>query len=196
MERRGDEQAELERCAVAKLKAAFDLEPRDALSGVSPLVRLWRYPSFEPYRSWLICTSLPELNVIAQTAKVRVANSIDQLTKVRQVIWDRPHDMERLIDPMVGLRCGFGSEPQALKVRDVVLTSAGLLEWFQKGKSLPMPSWQHEGSAGCDGETFGFESYGFLGRLCVEWWCDGPLDWKPFTDWVAEGRSLLESAFR
>jgi hypothetical protein len=47
---------------------------------------------------------------------------------------------------------------------------------------------------GVDGETFGIETFGFHASR-ITWWCTGPLEWAPLTEWSDQMRELLSGCF-
>lgn len=59
--------------------------------------------------------------------------------------------------------------------------------------AAPVPVVGIEAWWGLDGETFGFENCasGFL-QARLEWGCDGPDEWRPFTRCVARLREMLQ----
>jgi hypothetical protein len=60
------------------------------------------------------------------------------------------------------------------------------------GRKLAVPMVGVEEAVGLDGERFGFEVDEFLAHRRLEWWCSGPTEWHPFTEWVAALRSFLQ----
>ena len=107
------------------------------------LFRLWRYPSFEQYVSWLVYSPVPRYADLDSPIAVRVS-------------WDRPFDAARFRDPMKGLAHGLSTTPtisldQAELSRDEfesILSSLQLI-------NLPMVI---DRSIVLDGERCGFET--------------------------------------
>src|SRR5687768_7540879 len=97
----------------------------------------------------------------------------------------------RLLDPMEGLKRGFSTAP-SLSVRDAVVHTGDYDVLLDEGSRLRIPVVGLEESLGLDEETWGITSNAFLARPCLEWWCDGPGEWRDFTDWVARLRNFLQ----
>jgi hypothetical protein len=47
---------------------------------------------------------------------------------------------------------------------------------------------------GIDGEIWTFRSGDLFTGASLEWWCDGPPEWKPFADWARRVAAFLDSA--
>ena len=99
IEKREDEWQELETKAERMLENPW-LLPRDAiLKFYRPILRLWIYPSFSPYKVWIFCK--PDFRKINPMTFI-----------IREVTWDRNADAQRLNNPLEGLKKGFHTEPE------------------------------------------------------------------------------------
>src|SRR5215813_10975640 len=121
-EKRQAELNELRRRAMILLKGADGIEPRDPIRGLLPELRLWHYPAFSAHKSWTIF-------------KPRSQNS--QIV-VREVTWDFLADSARLLDPLVGLKQGFHTNP-TIVVRDGKLPDYEFSSLIVQGRRLNIP---------------------------------------------------------
>jgi len=142
------------------------------------LFRIWRYPSFEPYVSWMVFVPLERY------AKF-------DLPMVVEVKWNRLFDSMRFHDPMKGVAHGFSISPtvdfrQAELLRNQVEWRTANLE------KIKVPLMINE-SIGVDGESFGFETFGFA-AIRLTWWSIRPDDWRPVFEWAKEMREFLSEA--
>lgn len=105
------------------------------------------------------------------------------LLVARQITWDRPHDWQRLRDPLLGLQEGFHSHPK-IELRDRPLDASELATRLAAAQSLSVPLIGRHGGICVDGAMFGYEERDGSPRL--EWCCDGPAEWREFTTWARE----------
>jgi hypothetical protein len=98
MEHRPEERNELVERARHALEHPDEVEPHDNLHRYSLLLRLWRYPSFEPWIAW------------ALFEPGRYADGANAL-HVRQITWDQQRDLSRFANPMEWLRQGYRAPP-------------------------------------------------------------------------------------
>lgn len=133
-------------------------------------VCVWHYPSFAPWRSWTIFSQ-----------KTAAAEKQDML--VRQLTWDAPYDLHRLTDPMAGLREGFHTTP-SIALSDVYVPANRLQSLLDTLSTIPLHAVGFEPTLGLDGEGFGYESMAGFNRLRIEWWGNGPAEWRLYTDGV------------
>jgi len=171
--------AESYRKEFAELTALAEnqLEPHETdLPHHSVLFRLWRYPSFQPYLSWLVY--MPRLPYQKTEAPF-----------VLEISWNRPLDSARFTDPMKGIAMGLSVAPTVNR-RQAELLQAALdlrLESLQKIR-LPVVI---DGSVGLDGEIFGLETFGFMTSIRLEWWSETSDEWTPLVSWAKEVREFL-----
>lgn len=144
------------------------------LNGYWLRFRLWHYPAFEAYRSW----SVFELHGHRASAQF----------VARQVTWDRPHDYQRLRDPLLGLQKGFHSDPK-IELRDRPLDPSELATRLAAAQSLSLLIVGRQSGICLDGATFGYEERDGSPRL--EWCCDGPAEWREFTSGATAMMSWL-----
>ncbi len=87
MENRPEERRELLARARHALEHPGEVEPRGDLHRYRLFLRLWRYPSFEPWVSWAVF----EPGRYADDA---------ELFHVRQITWDQQRNLGRFTDPL------------------------------------------------------------------------------------------------
>jgi hypothetical protein len=167
VENRTKEMHEMEKRAEGYLQDATTIPSAPLLNAYSLRFRLWHYPAFEAHRSW----SVFELRSRRESAQF----------VVRQVTWDRPHDCQRLRDPLLGLQEGFHSDPK-IELRDRPLDPSELATRLAAAQSLPVLIVGRYTGVCLDGVRFGFEERNGSPRL--EWCCDGPAEWREFTSWA------------
>lgn len=181
VENRPEELAELQSRAFWALEHPGQIEPREAIDRLRQMLRLWQYPAFDQYRAWAVF--IPRREVLVDETRVLV----------REVIWNRLHDLQRFANPLEWLRQGYRTPP-LLHVRDVEIAYSHLSSLLDELARLPVPVAGIQPRWGLDGETFGFEHGDSLFlHIQLEWWGDGPTEWKVFTDCVAHLRALLQS---
>jgi hypothetical protein len=166
--------AELETRAQRLLEHPRDLEPRDLIRRHGSLWRLWHFPAFGAHRTW----------TILQPGRKAPP---DALPVVREITWDRDADHRRIFDSPEA------SHPAqlSLRVRDAHLPPDDLQRFIEAGAKLAVPLIVLSGQVGLDGEFFGIETYEVSPFVRLQWWCAGPVEWRPLTDWVAALRSFL-----
>jgi hypothetical protein len=181
-ESRPEELAELETRARWALEHPERLEPREVVEDVRPVVRLWHYPAFSDYACWAVFRPARR-------------NMSDQSGIVRRVIWEWTHDLRRFADPLEWLKQGYRAPP-TIVVRDARMPADQFAPLLAELALAPVPAAGIAAYWGLDSETFGFENVesGFL-RVRLEWWCDGPEEWRAFTRCVAHLRGALEQCF-
>jgi hypothetical protein len=170
---------ELEAQAQRWLEHPKEVEPRDAIRRYGSLLRLWHYPAFAPQQTWTILT--PGRKGAPGSRPV-----------VREVTWDRPADYQRVIDPVQEVQVRVAGWNPSITLREAVLPEDELQALLEVGSNLSVPLLVFAKSVGLDGAYFGLETYEFSPHARVQWWCDGPVEWRHFTDWVTELRGFLQ----
>lgn len=146
------------------------------LSHASVVALIWTYPSFEPSRSWSL---------------IRGKDAKPDTWLVRRVTWDRPRDYERASNPLE--RTAFMMDPDPKPTLQVLDASAGsefAERFLARLGTLTIPSLLAS-YGGVDGVVNGLETQ--HGRLHVEWWCEGPPNWRTFAGEVERLRIQLDS---
>ena len=165
--------AELVARAERLLEHPKDHDPRGIIRAYGSVLRVWRFPSFGVQTTWTILKPGP-----------KAAPSSSPM--VRELTWDRDGDQERAFDP------GNASMPRwTIKVRDGIIPPAELQRRFDAGALLSLSVVGCSNTVALDGEYFGLETYEGSPFARLQWWCDGPTEWRHFTDWVSELRTFL-----
>ncbi len=181
-ENRPEELAELTARAHHILEHAEQLEPREVMSNFCPLLRLWHYPTFFDHKSWTIFCPI---------RSKRGNGSVP----IREVVWVRKHDLPYLLDPLERIRQGVRPFP-TIEVRDARVPARELYLLLAALAEAPVPVGGIKARWGLDGEMFGFANCesDFL-SVRLEWWGDGPDEWRIFTQAVARLRKALQQGF-
>ncbi|MCS6852153.1 MAG: hypothetical protein NZ700_13405 [Gemmataceae bacterium] len=166
--------AELEAQAWRLLEHPKEIEPRDPIRRFGSVLRLWQYPAHGPQRSWTILT--PGKKTPPGAGPL-----------VREVVWDRDQDLERLPRFPAGGPCR-----PTIRVRDATLPDEELRQFLDRGAELAIPVVGCAERAGLDGEFFGLETYDVSPHVRLQWWCEGPRAWRHFVDWVTSLRAFVQ----
>jgi len=163
--------AELEAKAQRLLEHPKDLPPRDTIRRYGSVLRLWHYPAYGPHTSW----------TILQPGRKMPAGAPPL---AREITWDRLSDNQRMsAEP-------YQLEPR-LSMRDTLLPKDELSRLLDIGRELSVPIVVFSQTVGLDGEYFGLETYETSPFVKAQWWCQGPTEWRHFTDWFHQVRRFL-----
>src|SRR5262249_43449368 len=124
IERREREFNQLTTQAMCRLERPQDTMPTETVNQLRPYCRLWHYPSFGVYKSWLVFVPYKEKNL--------------GLTMVRQVFWNRPGDFERFTNPFEGLKRGLSINP-TIDVTDATVKLEDLFQELSLLKDICIP---------------------------------------------------------
>lgn len=170
--------AELEARAQRLLEHAREVEPREPNQRYGSLLRLWHFPAFAPQVTWTILS--PGRKAPAGAPPV-----------VREVTWDRTRDHSRMFDAAEGIEPVPRIAP-SIRLRQATLPDDDLGRLMEVGANLTVPLVGCANANGLDAEYFGMETYAVSPNVRVQWWCEGPLEWRHFIDWVAGLRGFLQ----
>jgi hypothetical protein len=168
--------AALEARAQRLLEHAREVPPRDEVRHFGSLLRLWHLPANQSPCHWTIL--------------VPGRRTADAEPRVREVVWDRDADERRLFDAR-----DISATP-AIRLREAIVPSVELNRLVAAGRDLSVPMLASAEMAGLDGEYFGIETYEVSPNVRAQWWCEGPTEWRHFTDWVASLRAFLLECLR
>jgi hypothetical protein len=169
--------AELEARAQRVLEHAKEVEPREPVRRYGSILRLWHYPAMGPQTAWTILR--PGRKKAAEVQPL-----------VREVAWDRIPDMKRLFDPLEIPKWGLSSTP-TIQLREAALPKMELQTLLGAAADLAVPVVVFSHTVGLEGEYFGLENYEVSPSVRLQWWCEGPIEWRHFTDWFHRVRSFL-----
>lgn len=172
----------LEEEAMRMLENPSLLPKEDAiLKFYEPILRLWTYPSFSPYKVWVFCEP-----------NFRTINPSDLI--IRKVIWDRHTDLDRLANPLEGLKKGFDTEPR-LVIRSTKVEREIYENLYSKLNEIKFSAFASEGTFGVDGESYGIESFCFSNSTRVSWWSVYSDEWQNLVEWFRKTTEFLENKF-
>lgn len=160
-----------------------DLLPKDALlKFYKPILRLWIYPSFSPYKVWIFCE--PDFRTIKP----------DNLI-IREIIWDRNEDSRRFTNPLEGLKKGFHTEPELL-TKSVEIEKQVFDKIFNELKQIPFPAFaNYNKTIGIDGVRYGVETFDTTHRTNISWWSHYPEEWQGLIEWFEKTTNFLQEKF-
>ncbi|HYT93723.1 MAG TPA: hypothetical protein VEL76_33700 [Gemmataceae bacterium] len=170
---RDDIWVELQARAERALEHPKDLDVRETIRRYGSLWRLWRFPSVGVLTAWTVL--MPGRKTVPGAPP-----------RVREVTWDRPADNQRLFGPEPSL----AAQP-TLRVRDALLPPDELQRFIDAGASIAVPLLAFSKAAPVDEDLFGLETYEVSPYVRLQWWGEGPQQWRPFLDWVAGLRVFL-----
>ena len=151
------------------------LPEQKGLSRFHVELRLWHYPSFEPYVAWLLYRHRTEKSCL-----------------LREVVWDKPDEANRMLNPLEGIKRGFIIKPR-FRIRDVEIDKEEIDHRLGELQRIEMPVFIENSAFGLDGESSGIaRGNGFLDTR-ISWWCEGPPEWKTVTSWFYHTKTYLET---
>jgi len=157
-------------------RAAELLERPDVrLPHHAALLRLWHYPSFSRFSSWLVY--LPHARR-------------DEAPVVIESVWDRRFDAARFSGPTEGLKHGFSTEP-TMAVRRGELPAEELSGRVASLRRIVVPPFLDDGAIVLDGDAFGVETYASKTAARLSWWSSWYEEWRPLVSWADSMRSFL-----
>lgn len=168
----------LEARAQRLLEHAKELEPRQDIRHYGSQLRLWHFPAGGKQVTWTLL--IPGKKVAP-----------DSPPRVREVTWDHPADHARLYGAEGALE-PVNVQP-TLHLREAALPQSETQRRLEVGRQLAVPLLVKGNRAGLDGAYFGMETYEISPFVKVQWWGDGPVEWRHFTTWVAELRAFLQN---
>ncbi len=182
IEKREKEWQELETKAFQMLENPSFLSKDTILKFCQPILRLWIYPSFEPHKMWIFYE--PDFRTIQPKTLI-----------VRQVVWDRNDDGQRLNDPLKGLKEGFHTEP-TFEIKSIEITKENFNKMFDELQNIQFPAFaNYKKSIGIDGVRCGIETYDFTHHTNIYWWSVYPKEWQNLVNWFNEAKHFLEIEF-
>ncbi|MHC4475297.1 MAG: hypothetical protein ACYTEL_06620 [Planctomycetota bacterium] len=144
------------------------------------MLRVWHYPAFAPYRAWTVYKD----SAGAERGEYKLV----------RVTWDQRRDLHRLhSDPMNGSSEGFHAEP-TITFNELTLPKSAVDTVLNRLRRERIDLFVETDSIGIDGETYGIDFGDYMSCTRVAWWCQGPKQWKRFTDLVVKLISILEQA--
>ena len=164
--------------AYRELTAAAEKQlqhPDVDLPHCTPLLRLWHYPSFDSWISFLVYVPAP-----------RYEHSVS--SQVVEVIWNQPFDAVRFNDPMKGLAHGLSTTP-TITIRQAPISPTQLASLTSSLQKITLPM-ELDRSIVLDGTILGLATFGMPAAMELTWYPNMEA-WSVLTDWATEVRSLL-----
>lgn len=181
IEKRENEWLELESRAKRIFENPRLLPKDDATKLFTPILHLWISPTFTPEKHWIFYKPQSQLNPLPKPI-------------IRQLIWERQADFERLNNPLVGLKEGFQTAP-TFEIKTVEIEQKNFENLHQQLAEIRFPAFVKDEFLGLDGERFGVETLGSYHSAKVFWWSSYPPEWKELVEWYEKIRKFLEEKF-
>jgi hypothetical protein len=157
--------------------------PKDfATKHFNPILHLWISPTFAPDKHWVFYKPIQHLNPLPKPI-------------IRQIIWQKQNDYERLHKPLTGLKEGFHIEP-SLQINSIEIEQKMLQTWLENLSKINFPAFSIDEHLGLDGERFGIETFGFFNSAKITWWSSYPEEWQEIVTWYEKVRKFLEEKFK
>jgi len=182
IEKREKEWQELEAKARQILENPRLLPKDETTKHFEPTLHLWISPTFTPEKHWIFYKPQPQINPQPKPF-------------VRQIIWQKPSDFQRLNNPLIGLQEGFQAEP-TFETKTVEIEKEMLETLHQQLSEIRFPAFVRDEILGLDGESFGVEIFSFYHQARVSWWSIYPDDWHELVRWFEKIQRFLEESFK
>jgi hypothetical protein len=166
------------RAALERLDRPERIEPLPA-ANVQPAIRLWRYPAFASWTSWLLFTPSPNRGPKGSPV-------------LRTVEWAQQEDASRLFSPMEGLKLGFDFRP-SVSIKHSTLPLEEVTFLLEQLRSIKVAVFTKP-RIGLDGTSFGLETVDPFCSARVEWWEEGPPALASLKAWYDDAVLLFGKA--
>lgn len=180
-EKREKEFQELEQKALRMLENPRFLPEDETTRNFVPTLHLWIAPTFTPDRHWYFYEPQRQLNPQPKPF-------------VRQMIWQRQSDFQRLNNPLTGLQRGFHTEP-TFEIKKFEIEKEMFENLHRQLSEISFPAFAKDEILGLDGERFGIETLGFYHQARVSWWSVYPKEWQNIVEWFEKTKGFLENEF-
>lgn len=181
IENREKEWQELEAKALQMLGNPKLLPKDETIKNFAPTLHLWISPTFTAEKHWVFYKPRSQINPQPKPF-------------VRQMIWQKQSDFQRLNNPLIGLHKGFQAEP-TFETKIVEIEKEMLNASHQQLSEINFPAFTKDEILGLDGERFGVEILGFYHQAKVSWWSVYPKEWQKLIDWFEKIQAFLEEIF-
>lgn len=147
------------------------------------LLRLWEFPSFDAWTTWLLVDACRSSSGLP-----------DDGPALRELTWDQNFDKRRFGDPLFGLQHGLSTAP-TLRRRDIALTDQQNRQLVSGLSRLTLPLGARHRVIGVDGTGYGLEFGDYMTKVRLSWWGDQPAEWAPLHRWFWRKRKLIARLF-
>ena len=182
IEKREKEWQELELKARQMLENPQLLPKDETTRNFTPTLHLWITPTFTPEKHWVFYKPRPQINPPPKPF-------------VRQMIWRKESDFQRLNDSLTGLQEGFHAEP-TFETKTALIEKEMFETLHQQLSEIRFPAFARDEIRGLDGESCGVEILGFYHQARVSWWSVYPDDWQELVRWFEKIQEFLEENFK
>lgn len=146
-----------------------------------PTLHLWVSPTFTPDKHWVFYK--PQAQINPQPKPI-----------VKQIIWRKEMDFQRLNNPLIGLQEGFHSDP-TFEIKTVEIETEIYQKFHDNLVKIQLSAFIKDEILGLDGEQFGVETLGFYHNAKITWWSIYPKEWQELVEWFERTREFLEGKF-
>lgn len=181
IEKREKEFQELRQKVLRMFENPKFLPNDETTKNFTPTLHLWIAPTFTPDKHWFFYKPQRQLNPQPKPF-------------VRQLIWQRQNDFQRLNDPLVGLKEGFHADP-TFEIKKIEIERNFLENFHKQLSEISFPAFVEDDILGLDGEKSGIETLGLYHRARVSWWSVYPQEWQNIVEWFEKTRRFLENEF-
>lgn len=181
LEKREKEFQELEQKALRMLENPKLLPNDETTKNFTATLHLWISPSFTPDKHWYFYKPHRRLNPQPKPF-------------IRQMIWQKQNDFQRLNDPLIGLKEGFHTEP-TFEIKKIEIEKEFFEKLNKQLSEISFPPFVEDEMLGLDGQQSGIETLGFYHRTRVSWWSVYPKEWQSIVEWFEKTRHYLETEF-
>ena len=179
VENRRKEWQESMRAALKRLDRPERIEPLPS-GKVQPAIRLWRYPAFESWTSWLLFTPSP-------------GSGPKDSPVLRTVDWAQQEDVSRLLSTMEGLKLGFHFRP-SVSINDTTLPLEEITPLVDQLRGIKAAVFTTMSNIGTDGTFYGVQTLDPFCSTRVSWWNEGPPALASLKAWYDDAVLLFAKA--
>lgn len=163
-------------------RAMAALEGGELTRSSSRRTRLWEYPAFADFTSWIV-----------QDWGAAALHS-ETLT-VYQIVWNRARDLLGFADPLEGVKQGFGAPPTISTITRTI-EADNLSPMLQDLATVGIRTAMIHEAVVLDGVEMGIHIEGANISIRATWRNEGPPEWETFTAAVGRCRELFRGLFQ
>ncbi len=181
IESREKELLELEAKAKQMLDSPRLLPNDNTTRNFLPTLHLWISPVFSLDKHWIFYKPRPQINPQPKSF-------------IRQIVWKKDDDFQRLNNPLIGLKEGFHPEP-TFEIKTVEIEKEAFEKTHFELAKIHLPAFVQDEFLGLDGEHFGVETLGFYHSAKILWWSSYPKEWQLLIDWFEKTVDFIKKKF-
>lgn len=158
------------------------LLPKDLqVKNFNQVFHLWISPTFTPEKHWVFYEPQPQIN--PQPKPV-----------VRQMIWQRNTDFQRVMNAETNLSEDFQFEP-TFEIKTIEIEKENYSKIRSELSKIKLSPFIEVEMNGRDGEICGVETLDSFYSGRIVWWSSYPEEWKELADWYEKVKKFLEEKF-